>query len=101
MPITMPSRRLVPLLGALLVCSAALAGPWRAGPNNSAGWRWMTPAERVEHQRTLRSFTRYDDCVAYQREHHARMAERARRDGAELKPHRSVCDELRAAGQLR
>ncbi len=95
----MQLRRLLPWL-ALCLPLVATGGPWRAGPDNSAGWRWMTPAERVEHQRRLRSFTRYDDCVAYQREHHALMAERARRDGVELKAHRSVCDELRAAGRL-
>jgi hypothetical protein len=79
----------------------ALAGPWHAGPDNSAGWRWMTPAERVEHQRRLRSFTRYDECLAYQREHHALMAERAQRSGVVLQAHRSVCDELRDAGRLK
>lgn len=79
----------------------AAAGPWRAGPHNSAGWRWMTPAERVEHQRQLRSFVRYDDCLAYLHEHHALMAERAQRQGVTIAPHRAVCDELRAAGQLK
>ena len=85
----------------LLVSGACLAGPWRAGANNSAGWQFMSPDERVEHQRRMRSFTRYDECKAYQAEHHALMAERARQAGVVLEPHEDAgCEQLRARGRL-
>lgn len=78
-----------------------MAGPWRATERNSYGWQYMTPNERVEHQRQLRSFRSYDECRAYQREHHALMAERAGRAGKVLTPKgSSVCDRLRAQGRL-
>lgn len=37
-----------------IVMRLAAAGPWRAHEGNSPGWRLLTPAERVEHQRRLR-----------------------------------------------
>lgn len=85
----------------LLFSVTCLAGPWRAGAHNSAGWQFMSPDERVEHQRRMRSFTRYEECKAYQAEHHALMAERARQVGVVLQPHEdSGCEQLRARGQL-
>lgn len=77
------------------------AGPWRAGEQNVYGWQLMTPDERIEHQRRLRSFTSYDDCRAYQQAHHAEMAERARAAGVVLSPRRqSACEQLRAQERL-
>ena len=62
----------------------------------------MSPDERVEHQRRMRSFTSYDACIAYQTEHHARMADRARLAGAALTPKvDSGCERLRADGVQR
>lgn len=84
-----------------LPCGQARAGPWRADHDNSRGWAFMTPAERVEHQRRLRSFSDYATCRAYQQEHHAEMERRARSQGRTLPPGtRSSCDQLRERGDL-
>lgn len=62
----------------------------------------MSPEERVEHQRRMRSFTSYEACVAYQAEHHARMAERAQQAGVALAPKaESGCERFRARGVLK
>lgn len=97
----MPRRPALLFLLALFpaLCAAA---PWRADERNSYGWQFMTPAERVEHQRRLRRFETYEACKAYQAEHHALMAQRARKAGVVLEPKaQSGCDQLRAHGRLR
>ena len=72
----------MPLAGLLLTLAAtAHAGPWRADPDNSRGWELMSPAERIEHQRRLRSFTDYEACRAYQQAHHAQLEARAQTSG--------------------
>jgi len=94
----------LPLAGLLLIfaTSATHAGPWRADPDNSRGWELMSPAERIEHQRRLRSFTDYEACRAYQQAHHAQMEARAQAAGRSLKPRaRSPCDDLRERGDLK
>lgn len=89
-------------LALLLQPNAVIAGPWRAGESNSYGWRFMTPEERIEHQRRMRSFETYEECKAYQAEHHALMVERARRSGVVLVPGaQSGCDQMRARGRLK
>jgi hypothetical protein len=91
-------------LAALLVVLPAPsgAGPWRAEEKNTYGWQLMTPEERVEHQRRLRSFERYEECKAYQAQVHARMAQRARAAGVELTPKaQSACEQLRGRGRLK
>lgn len=91
---------LAALFGASL--STTMAGPWHAAAPNTSGWRFMTPEEREEHQRRMRSFTSFEQCKAYQAEHHALMAARARHAGVLLEPHAdSGCEQLRAQGQLR
>lgn len=85
----------------LLLAEPGFAGPWRAGAHNSSGWQFMSPEERIEHQRRMRSFASYDECRAYQAEHHALMAERARQAGVVLEPRdESGCEQLRARGRL-
>jgi hypothetical protein len=94
----------MPLAGLLLTLAAATAhaGPWRADPDNSRGWELMSPAERIEHQRRLRSFTDYEACRAYQQAHHAQMEARAQAAGRSLRPRaRSPCDDLRERGDLK
>lgn len=95
-------NRLILLSLCLMLSSGAVAdGPWHAASQNTAGWQFMTPNERVEHQRRMRSFERYEDCRAYQAEHHALMAERAQKAGVTLeqKPN-SGCEQLRSRGKL-
>lgn len=94
----------MPLAGLLLTLAAATAhaGPWRADPDNSRGWELMSPAERIEHQRRLRSFTDYEACRAYQQAHHAQMEARAQAAGRSLRPRaRSPCDDLRERGDIK
>ncbi|MDD3353571.1 hypothetical protein [Zoogloea sp.] len=91
------------LLGILLVWGHApvLAGPWRADAGTVRGWALMSPAERIEHQRRLRSFTHEAECRAYLQAHHAGMAQRARDRGVQLAPGgRSPCDALLQRGAL-
>lgn len=79
----------------------APAAPWRAHEGNSPGWRYLSPAERVEHQRRLRSFTSLAACKAYLAQHHRLIAERARRAGQAWTPHApDTCDRLRQEGRL-
>lgn len=86
---------------ALLPLLAA-AGPWHAHEGNSPGWRYLTPAERVEHQRRLRSFVALAECKAYLAQHHALIAERARRAGQDWTPRSpDTCDRLQQEGRLR
>lgn len=89
-------------LALVAVLPAALSGPWHAASPNTYGWQFMTPEEREEHQRRMRSFTSYDECRRYQAEHHALMVERARRAGVRLKARAdSGCEQLQARGSLR
>lgn len=90
------------LLSALLgSVGAVAAGPWHAAEPNTSGWYYMTPNERVEHQRRMRSFETYEECKVYQAEHHVQMAERARQQGIELQSRvKSGCDQLRRRGKF-
>ena len=91
---TLASLTLIALAG-----SALAEGPWRANEGNTRGWMLMSPSERIEHQARIRSFTRYDDCHAYQVAHHRLMRERAERQGLTLPEHgRDACAHLRPPG---
>ncbi len=88
-------------LAWLLACAPVAAGPWRATDRNVYGWQFMTPDERVEHQRLLRAFHSRDECLAYQAQHHALMAERARQAGKTLeRAGETPCERLKAEGRL-
>jgi len=93
------------LTGVILSTSGlALArGPWAASQANTWGWQLMTPAERTEHQTKMRSFKTYDECKAYQEEHHKQMEERAKEKGVTLPPmgSRYGCDNMKARGFLK
>lgn len=81
---------------ALLLAVPVLArGPWRASEENTRGWQLMTPEERIEHQSRIRGFTNYEECRAYQLEHHRLMAERAKQRGMALPAGgRDICEHL-------
>lgn len=86
------------LLLLLSVATASAAGPLRASERNTSGWDYMTPKERLEHQATVRAFTDYDACRAYQLQHHEAMEARAQASGQTLKPElerRDLCEHLR------
>lgn len=93
------------LAGVFLTTSGlALArGPWAASKGNTWGWQLMTPAERSEHQVKMRGFKTYDDCKAYQEEHHMQMEARAKEKGVALPAMgaRYGCDNMKARGFLK
>lgn len=89
------------LYGLLNLPGAVAAGPWHAANDNTSGWTYMTPEERIEHQRRMRSFESYGDCKIYQTEHHGQMAARARAQGVELRPRPGTgCEQLRRRGEF-
>jgi hypothetical protein len=89
------------LTSSLLLAAAFAAearGPWRAGEDNSRGWQFMTPEERIEHQARVRGFKTLDECRVYQQEHHRQMEQRARERGAVLPSRRrDICEHLKPA----
>jgi hypothetical protein len=93
------------LTGVILSTSGmALArGPWAANKGNTVGWQLMTPAERTEHQAKMRSFKTYDECKAYQEEHHKQMEARAKEKGLTLPAMGSGygCDNMKRRGFLK
>lgn len=91
---------------------AAPAGPGGPGPggggrfnfdkSNVPGWSLMTQEERTEHQNKMHSFKTYDECKAYQQEHHALMQERAKEKGVSLPaPRANACDRMKARGFIK
>lgn len=71
----------VAFLGLLAVGDAQAQGPWRASRNNTPGWEFLTPVERVEHQARIRGFSHYEECAAYRAEHRRIILERAQAAG--------------------
>lgn len=97
----MPAWTRIVLLILMSIPGIAAAGPWHAAPQNTSGWYYMTPEERIEHQRRMRSFQTYEDCKAYQAQHHAELARRALQHGVELQAHaESGCEQLRKRGHF-
>ena len=95
------NRSILPLalaaLSITLAGSALARGPWRASEENTRGWYFMTPEERIEHQARIRSFKTLDECRAYQTEHHQLMEARAHEQGRPLPGgHRDICEHLRS-----
>lgn len=85
----------IPLLFSL-VAPVQARGPWRASESNTRGWQLMTPAERIDHQSRIRSFTTYEECLAYQVSHHLLMEERARQRNLALPGGgRDFCEHLK------
>lgn len=90
------------MLGLITVTDVWASAPWHAARQNTTGWQYMTPNERVEHQRHMRGFETYEECKAYQAEHHARMAARALKEGIVLQPRsESGCKQLRQRGKFK
>jgi hypothetical protein len=91
-------RIVISALSLALLAPAFARGPWHADGSNTPGWQLMTPEERLEHQWIVRSFTSYDDCLAYQVTHHRLMEDRAKqRDVALPGEGRDFCAHLKPA----
>jgi hypothetical protein len=96
------SRTAVSLLALVLTSNPSqAAGPWRAHAGNSAGWKAMTPDERMEHQRRMRSFGAYEACRRYETEQALRMQQRRAAGDAMGDGEQSACEQLRALGQFK
>ncbi|UCV27072.1 hypothetical protein [Ferribacterium limneticum] len=98
----MRSRWLLMTLSGSLLLAAAFAaearGPWRASEDNTRGWQFMTPEDRVEHQARVRGFKTLDECRAYQQEHHRLMEQRAKEKGLAMPSgRRDICEHLKPA----
>lgn len=60
------------------------AGRW--GSDVTPGWAMMTPQERDEHRDRMRNMKTYDECKAYQAQHHEQMAARMKERGRQSMP---------------
>lgn len=67
------------------------------GSDVTPGWAMMSWKERNEHRKKMRTMTNYDDCKAYQSEHHDKMAARAKEKGQLTLPNakRDGCANLK------
>lgn len=88
-----------------LAAGTALArGPWAMNQGNTWSYSLMTPQERTEHQTKMRSFKTYDECKAYQAEHHQQMEARAKDKGVAMPPMGKGtygCDNMKAQGYFK
>jgi hypothetical protein len=75
---------------------------WRFNSGNTSGWSLMTPQERTEHRGKMLGFKTYEECKAYQAEHHRLMEARAREKGKAIPaaPRQNLCDRMKSAGRL-
>jgi hypothetical protein len=116
----MTSRRCLTLVVMLFISGAALAqsGPGMGGPGMGGagggwkqwkwdadtvpGWQLMTPEERSEHQKKMRSVKTFDECEAYHQQHRGLMEQRAKEKGVTLAtPRRDPCDMMKARGIIK
>jgi hypothetical protein len=75
----------------------ARRGAARWGADDTPGWALMTPQERDEHRQRMLSMKSYDECHAYQTQHHEQMAARAKERGGQAlaQPRRDACSALK------
>lgn len=77
-------------------------GRYSIGAKNTPGWTLMTAEERASHQQKMWSFNSFDECKAYQADHHNLMVARAKEQGKTLPvPRANACDRMKARGQLK
>ncbi len=72
-------------------------GAARWGSDYTPGWSLMTQQERNEHRERMRSMKSYEECKAYQEQHHEQMAARAKERGGKAlaQPRRDACGGLK------
>jgi hypothetical protein len=78
-------------------------GPgFRFGPENTPGWSLMTSQERTDHRAKMMNTKSYDECKAYQDEHHKQMEARAKERGKPVPPmpRGSMCERMKHAGRF-
>lgn len=71
-------------------------GAARWGSDYTSGWALMTQQERNEHREHMRSMKTYEECKAYQQQHHEQMAARAKERGGKVlaQPRHDACGGL-------
>ena len=101
------------LMAALAAPVAAQMGPGMGGmgpgkgrfainQDNTAGWSLMTAEERSAHRDKMWSFKTFEECKAYQADHHKAMESKAKEQGKTLPaPSANACDRMKARGQLK
>ncbi len=76
-------------------------GRFAIDKDNTVGWSLMTQEEHVAHREKMWSFKNYDECKAYQLEHHQLMETRAKAQGKKIVPPRmNACDRMKARGVI-
>ncbi|OYY67261.1 MAG: hypothetical protein B7Y51_00105 [Burkholderiales bacterium 28-67-8] len=72
-------------------------GAARYGSDYTPGWTLMSQQERNEHRDRMRSMKTFEDCKAYQDQHHEQMAARAKERGGKplAQPRRDACASLK------
>jgi hypothetical protein len=72
-------------------------GAARYGSDYTPGWTLMTQEVRNEHRDRMRSMKTYEECKAYQDQHHEQMAARAKERGGKplAQPRRDACGSLK------
>ena len=70
------------------------AAQW--GADFTPGWTLMNQSERNEHRDRMRSMKTYDECHAYQSQHHEQMTARAKERGGTVpsQPRHDACAGL-------
>lgn len=70
--------------------------------NNVVGWQLMSPEERTAHGSKMLSLKTFDECNAYQKEHHNQMEARAKERGVTLSEvNNNACDRMKAKGYFK
>jgi hypothetical protein len=84
-------------MGAVLAQPGGGRGSARWGSDYTPGWALMTQQERNEHRERMRSMKTYEECNAYQDQHHEQMAARAKERGGKTlaQPRRDACSGLK------
>ena len=78
------------------------SGRFAFNQGNTPGWSLMSPEERAAHRDKMWSFKTYDDCKAYQAEHHKAMEAKAKEQGKTLPaPRANACDRMKGSGMLK
>lgn len=74
-------------------------GRFAIDKDNTVGWTLMTPEERSTHRQKMGTLKTYDECKAYQVEHHQLMEARAKEKGQTIVPPRmNACDRMQVRG---
>lgn len=99
---TGPGPGMGPGMGPGQGMGPGMGGRMAFDQSNTPGWALMTPEERAAHRNTMWSFKSYDECKAFQAEHHKAMEAKAKELGKTLPaPRANACERMQARGQFK